>query len=65
VIINLKEVPKWQYRREKHQKQEEIKEEIIYGSLLLPPSLNASVAANTSALTDFAPLVEPTTDVKL
>jgi hypothetical protein len=33
----FKEVPKWQYRRERLLKQEEIREEIIYGSLLLLP----------------------------
>jgi hypothetical protein len=61
----FKEVPKWQYRREKLLKQDVTRDVIIYGSLLLPPSLSASVAVNTSVLTEYAPLAEPTTDVKL
>jgi hypothetical protein len=47
---------KWQYLREKHLKQEEIKDVIIYGRFPLLHWLNVPVAASTNVLIAFAML---------
>lgn len=45
---------KWQYRREKYLRQEEIRDAAMFGSLISPDSQSAPSAANTIFPTEFA-----------
>ena len=51
---------KWQYRREKFLKQEEIKDVPMYGSWICPVWLSALNAASITLHTVFVRLAEPT-----
>ena len=65
IIWNLERgVYKWQFQRERHLKQEEIREEQT-GSLLFRAWLNVLSAVRSSCRTEFARLAEHTRAKKL
>ena len=50
----IEEVPKWQYRREKYQSREEIKDVHRYGSSMLPHFQDAQTAESLQHPIEFA-----------
>ena len=54
IYFNGEEVPKWQYRRERFPKQEEIKDARLFGSFKRLHSADAPTVASLPLLTRFA-----------